>query len=105
MKRKTHHLVQALQIVGDDLWLGSVYEARLLLLHIGVLVVALLVPGISMGPVRRLILRRYLPIYLPLHLDQHRRQHTEFRAPPRHLQQTEDHVSLVLAHNQVVGLE
>lgn len=97
----THHFIEALEIVRDDLRLRAVYEAGLLFVHVvGVLVVALLAARAV-----RLILGGELAVDLPLHLHEHRREHAESGAAARDLQQTQYHVPLVLAHYQVVGLE
>lgn len=93
----THQLVEGLEIVRDDLRLRSVYETGLFL----VLVVGLLV----VGAVRRLVLGGDLAIDLPLHLHQQRREHAELGAATRDLEEAQYHVSLVLTHNQILGLE
>lgn len=88
MARVTHHLVQTLEVVGDDLGHGT---ERLVLVTVARTVTSLL--------------GRDLTVYLPLQLNQHGSQHPELGAATRHLQQTQDHVFLVLSKDKIVRLE
>lgn len=97
----TYHFIEAFEVIGDNLRLWSINKAGLLVpVHFGVLVVALVVPMAV-----HFVLSGNFAVDLSLHLHQHWREHAKLGAATRDLQQTEDNVTLVFPHYQIVRLE
>lgn len=107
-----HHFVETFQVVGDNLNVRTVHEdwsttlETIISGHRHILRVSdhssalLLLPAFLLRSVTG-----QLPVYLQLELNKNGNGHSQRCAAPSHFQQTENHMTLVLARDQIFRFE